>query len=423
MACVKGEQSRFNFMGEDEFKDFIDTLDDQKTIETDRFGVGVFETYLESEEIGPSLETALADDTTVGLGLLDEIIARFFPAARTRRGEYYSKNSLTIIRFSLARYFMKLKNVDITDSLQFPLSCKSFKASVNQLKQEGKGETKHHIPISDEDMTKIQASLDVNTSVGLQRKVFIDVMMYFGNRGREDLRLMKPSNFIFHESDDGRQYVELCDTKTKNNKGNNSRSQVSQMFEKPGHARCPVKTLKKYLSKLNPERGDVLFQRPKTKYLQQSPTWYDGVLGKSTLGTLMKVISEEVGCETIYTNHCLRVTPIAKLGYSNIMTISNSDENAIKQCARSSNERRSMLDVPSDVMRHTHTSSNSCTEKRNIAEEDEHRVTTTIRTLDQDEEGFFGATVSAKLRTFPPRKKAKAQMKIMEALFEIELED
>ena len=44
------------------------------------------------------------------------------------------------------------------------------------LKQEGKGVVTHKPAISAEDMDKIQGSFDLDEPVGLQDKVFIDVM-------------------------------------------------------------------------------------------------------------------------------------------------------------------------------------------------------------------------------------------------------
>ena len=44
------------------------------------------------------------------------------------------------------------------------------------LKHEGKGVVTHKTAISAEDMDKIQGSLDLDDPVGLQDKVFIDVM-------------------------------------------------------------------------------------------------------------------------------------------------------------------------------------------------------------------------------------------------------
>ena len=58
------------------------------------------------------------------------------------------------------------------------------------LKQEGKVVVTHKPAISAEDMDKIHGSLDLDDHVGLQDKVFIDVMLYFCNRGRENLREM-----------------------------------------------------------------------------------------------------------------------------------------------------------------------------------------------------------------------------------------
>ena len=87
------------------------------------------------------------------------------------------------LRFGLQRHFKRTSSLDITTTSQFPKSNETFKAVLKKLKREGKAETNHHEPINAEDLNLIQDSLDINTPVGLQRKVFIDIMLFFANRG------------------------------------------------------------------------------------------------------------------------------------------------------------------------------------------------------------------------------------------------
>lgn len=58
-------------------------------------------------------------------------------------------------------------------------------AMMVKLKKEGKGFVKHKTAVTDSDKAKIFESDAVNpdTPLGLQNKVFLDVMTYFGQRG------------------------------------------------------------------------------------------------------------------------------------------------------------------------------------------------------------------------------------------------
>jgi hypothetical protein len=84
-----------------------------------------------------------------------------------------------------------------------------------KLKQLGLAVTVHKPPIAKEDLGKLYNSFDLNSPVGLQNKVFIDFMLYFCNRDRENLRTLKKEDFQFFERNDER-YVQLRDHFTFN---------------------------------------------------------------------------------------------------------------------------------------------------------------------------------------------------------------
>ena len=76
------------------------------------------------------------------------------------------------------------------------------------------GCVKHHPAISDADMTVIQDSFVLSKPRDLQSKVFIDCMIYFANCGMENLRNMKPEDFILHEQGE-KEFFTLRDMSTK----------------------------------------------------------------------------------------------------------------------------------------------------------------------------------------------------------------
>ena len=118
---------------------------------------------------------------------LDSFLAKFYAGLRKDDGSYYTKKSMRGIRYGVRRHFLAVRSIDVAKVDLFVQSNKLFKALMVKLKREGKGSVEHKIPISKEDIAKIFAVLDITTPQGLQDKVFIDIMVYFANRGRENL--------------------------------------------------------------------------------------------------------------------------------------------------------------------------------------------------------------------------------------------
>ena len=92
----------------------------------------------------------------------------------------------------------------------------------------------------------------------------------------------------------------------------------------PGSKRCPVKTIKAYLSLLNPE-VDTLFQRPKDASVRFRPEgdsiWFERkVLGHNTLENMLKNMTQRVGIQPYFTNHSLRATTVTVLSSVNVET-------------------------------------------------------------------------------------------------------
>lgn len=93
---------------------------------------------------------------------------------------------------------------------------------------------------------------------------------------------------------------------------------------------CPMNSLTKYLSKLNP-KCTSLFQRVKTienNIFEDAPVWYvNKLVGHNKLGFIRVDISTASKLSQRYTNHCVRATwctilDQSRLSSSNIMTVS-----------------------------------------------------------------------------------------------------
>ena len=185
------------------------------------------------------------------------------------------------------------------------------------------------------------------------RIVFDDLMVHLCNRGRENLREMKISDFQISTDSAGCRYVSISDKLTKNHQGQNTddHSQQSRMYELPGKPKCPVMSFEKYIAKLNGEL-DHFWQKPATRSVtEETICWYEKApLGVHTLGSKMKTLSVDAGLSTIDTSHCLRATCITALDQAgfearHIMTMSGqTSEASIRSYSRnvSDNKRRDM---------------------------------------------------------------------------------
>lgn len=101
-------------------------------------------------------------------------------------------------------------------------------------------------------------------------------------------------------------------------------TQMEKIFSSPGSKRCPVETIKSYLSHLKP-KIELLFQRPKAKSTRFNPeegsVWFERkVLGHNTLENMLKNMSQMPGIQPHFTNHSLRATTVTVLSSENVET-------------------------------------------------------------------------------------------------------
>jgi hypothetical protein len=199
--------------------------------------------------------------------------------------------------------------------------------------------------------------LSTDNPEGLQKKVYVELSMHFGRRGREGLRQLRKDSIVIKTDDKGREYATLSYNEIdKNHQVQLPKEQEKRqiMFAQPASENCPVKSLKKYLAKLNP-RCDAFFQRPKPKFTQdEGEVWYENKnLGVHKLETLMKTISKEAQLSELYTNHCLRATTSTILSHAgfesrNICSVTgHKNESSLKSYIKepSLEQRAQMSDI------------------------------------------------------------------------------
>ena len=89
-----------------------------------------------------------------------------------------------------------------------------------------------------------------------------------------------------------------------------------RMYACPESQLCPVRSFKKYLTKLHPKL-DALWQRPREFYDDDDSVWYyNSPAGKHTLSQMMASISKKSKLSKLYTNHSIRATTITSLDHA-----------------------------------------------------------------------------------------------------------
>ena len=110
---------------------------------------------------------------------------------------------------------------------------------------------------------------DTKDPAQLQRTAWLYLGIYFGRRGRENQRHMKPAMLALRATPQGEEYFELNREfpgplpATTNHQGGLSDTEDEsdvKIFAVPESTKCRVQTIKNYLSHLNPKL-DCLFQR------------------------------------------------------------------------------------------------------------------------------------------------------------------
>ncbi len=299
-------------------------------------------------------EKSLVFDDIIHLPVhkLSPMLARYYAELRKADGELYAKKSMQSLRYGLQRFFEKERGFDIVNDGDFKEANNMFKSVCVELKKAGRATVNHKPPILPGDMHKIRTSTALNqtTPRGLQNKVFVDIMVYFCNRGRENLREMSKDDFIVEVDAQGEKFVKFRrDKMTKNHRGDDDeQSQGGFMYATPHKPdTCPVQSFEKYHASLNP-KCEAFWQKPKDpSRIGSNGIWYENMaVGKNTLYTKTREISTEAGCSKLYTNHCLRASNLTALdaaGFEarDIMTVSgHHSESSIRSYSRTSQEKK-----------------------------------------------------------------------------------
>lgn len=307
--------SRFVLLDDDDLSDFCIKKNAKNTDRATNFGMKLLKLFAKEVGISDTELDNLSNDA------LNNLLKRFYTGVRTTKGEYYKVNSMRSIRFSVQRYFMQLSDFDIITCQDFHTSNLCFENLLKILTKSGKGNTDHHPEIEPEDIKKLYSSFDINNPIGLQEKVWLDVMMHLIRRGRENLRMMNKDTFLIGKDATGRRFVHQSTSEMDKNHGisDNDCDTIGEgRIYETGGSSCPVKTFEAYISHLHPLEFSF-WQRPLERYDQNKQVWYyRAPLGEKSLGNMMAKMSVKYGLSERYTNHSLRVTSLQVLDDNNI---------------------------------------------------------------------------------------------------------
>ena len=297
------EQPRFHLLEPHELDEFLFSRKADSTNRVIKSAEDVFREFLCAK--GLSIQSF-----SYGNESLDNALKECFLTIKRKDGERYKTKSLHTLKYGIKQFLMKELGKDIGEEASFPLSTEAFKAAMHLSKKDGRGSIDHKQTITKGDQEKLKIyQQDCSTPVKLQQKVFMDIMLHFCRRGRENLRDIRKDWFMFNTDENNVEYVTMRDELDKNHRGGDNTSQQARMYA-TGMPDCPVKSLKLYLSKLN-QSASFFFQRPR---MAASACWYDAApLGKNTVGTMMQRISKDAALSKTYTNHCIRATVITNL--------------------------------------------------------------------------------------------------------------
>ena len=165
-------------------------------------------------------------------------------------------------------------------------------------------------------MVKIRQYFQRNNLQVLQDEIIFNIIYHFGLRGRENLRNLKHSTFEVKTDNSGSKYVCVAvpmmkkNVKASLNCKEYTDHRQARMYELVDERACPVQAFlryKSYFEDANPETPLFLkVNKDETSFTKQ-------VIGKCTLGDFMKNLSKKLNLQTMYTNHCIRVTVVTVL--------------------------------------------------------------------------------------------------------------
>ena len=220
------ERKRFATVDEDEIQRILEEKDSVNTRRATDSAVRTLQAYLREKGLSENFEDLSKTD-------LNMVLSKFYTEARQENGQMYKKSSMFALRHGLNRY-LSCKPIDLIHDPEFKESNKTFAAIIKELKRQGLGGVEHHPPVEEEDLRKVYSYFDLNDNVKLQEKVFVDVLLYFGRRGRENLYELKSTHLSATTDAEGLVYVYIKNDELTKNHQEDTNTADGRMYSLPG---------------------------------------------------------------------------------------------------------------------------------------------------------------------------------------------
>ncbi|XP_069137816.1 uncharacterized protein [Argopecten irradians] len=318
---VPTPQQRFKEYSEEDLKALEESRQSKSTKNNTKWGMKLFQDW-NMEVYGQEVPMA-----TINEGDLCQKLRQFYAEAtpKTRNSgsgpTEYHKNTLINVRAAINRHLHDLgrTEIDIVRSITFKSANNMLDAKLKHNVRSGLSRpTQHKSIISKQDFELINTYLNSGDNpVLLRYRVWVDLAIHFVSRGLEFHIQLTPNSFQFLNDENEHTYVSISHETTQKNKQGGLNSTEAPCSDKRMYATdsetCPVKALRKFLSKTPPNAPYVFNNCNKTAMVSPttSPFWYtDKPLKQYQFGRFMGDISRNAKCTQHYTAHCLRATAI-----------------------------------------------------------------------------------------------------------------
>lgn len=239
---------------------------------------------------------------------LKSYLCTFFSDLRKEDGTWYKQNSLKGIRYGLYRYILQI-GTDIVNDPYFQDSNNAWQKYYTSFN------VRKAITRSDLKMAYDWCNSDLNDPDKLQKRVFMDIVLYFGGDGYRNLSTMTADDFqIKTDIETGIRFI--VQTSDVSSAGVTSFARMLEMNVKmlrespDGEPYCPVAVFEKLVSKLHPQSRFLFCHLMMgASNASRSQIWYTHKPhGNKVIVNYMRDISRKADLYSIYTNQCLLYT-------------------------------------------------------------------------------------------------------------------
>ena len=139
-------------------------------------------------------------------------LRQFYAEVRHKKGERYGRSALVNLRASIQRHLTSPpynRIIDLSKDREFTTANNMLKAQSKENRSEGRDESVHKKAIPECDMDHIFNRLTLSNPIDLQMRIFIDIMVHFGRRGREGLRELRRDSFQIKVEGNGKRFAIL----------------------------------------------------------------------------------------------------------------------------------------------------------------------------------------------------------------------